>query len=102
MAAFSVGASLSYNGSADINSIGGNAGTGNDAGAVTVNASSSASSTFAGYSIVTTGDSSVGILAQSVGGGGGNGGFSSRRRPQYQRQRQRRQCRRHQRRRGQR
>ncbi|WP_156898048.1 hypothetical protein [Methylocapsa acidiphila] len=73
---FSVGASLSYNGSADVNSVGGNGGTGNDGGKVTVNASASAASSVPGYSIVTTADSSIGILAQSIGGGGGNGGFS--------------------------
>jgi hypothetical protein len=73
---FSIGASLSYNGSTDINSVGGNGGTGNTAGQVAVTATASASSILPGYSIYTTGDGSVGIFAQSVGGGGGNGGFS--------------------------
>ena len=45
--------------------VGGFGGTGNDAGAVTVN-----NQDF----ITTTGTPSAGILAQSIGGGGGNGG----------------------------
>ena len=73
---FSVGAALSYKGGADINSVGGSGGAGNNAGTVTVNASSSTDSSLSGYSIYTLGAGSDGILAQSIGGGGGNGGFS--------------------------
>jgi hypothetical protein len=49
-------------------SVGGSGGSGNTAGSVDVQSSSS---------IVTQGDDSQGIFAQSVGGGGGNGGFSA-------------------------
>ena len=73
---FSIGASLSYSGATEINSVGGNGGNSNDAGQVTVNASASAASSVPGFSIITTGQGSVGILAQSIGGGGGTGGFS--------------------------
>ncbi len=49
-------------------SVGGSGGSGNTAGSVDVQS---------GSSIVTKGDDSQGILAQSVGGGGGNGAFSA-------------------------
>ena len=73
---FSVGAGLSYKGDSDVDSVGGNGGSGNTAGQVSVTASATAGSSPAGYSVVTQGDNSVGILAQSIGGGGGEGGFS--------------------------
>jgi hypothetical protein len=73
---FSIGASLSYDGATDINAIGGAGGSGNTAGQVSVTAVASASSLKPGYTAYTTGDGSVGIFAQSVGGGGGAGGFS--------------------------
>jgi hypothetical protein len=73
---FSIGASLSYSGATEINAVGGKGGDSNDAGQVTVNASASPGSSIPGFSIVTTGQGSAGILAQSVGGGGGTGGFS--------------------------
>ncbi len=66
---FSVAGSLSTSTNANqINvAVGGNGGSGNDAGQVTVG----------NYSDITTyGQSAVGILAQSIGGGGGNGGES--------------------------
>ncbi|MEJ0008953.1 MAG: hypothetical protein WDM77_21960 [Steroidobacteraceae bacterium] len=47
--------------------MGGAGGTGNDASTVTV---------YSGNSVITRGNDSYGILAQSVGGGGGNGGFA--------------------------
>ena len=74
---FSIGANLSYSGSTDINSVGGNAGSGADANQVHVSAIAGFSDpNHPGFSVYTTGDNSVGIFAQSIGGGGGNGGFS--------------------------
>ncbi len=61
---------------ATIDSVGGDGGSGNTAGQVSVTASATAGSSHAGYSVMTQGDNSVGILAQSIGGGGGEGGFS--------------------------
>ena len=72
---FAIGASLSYGGSASLNAVGGNGGLGNSAGAVTVSTQATAASPH-GMTVMTGGDGSPGILAQSVGGGGGNGGFS--------------------------
>ena len=73
---FSIGANLSYSGSTDVNSVGGNAGSGNTAAQVSVIAGASTTSSIANTSVKTQGDGSIGILAQSVGGGGGQGGFS--------------------------
>ncbi|UGV26591.1 hypothetical protein E0H22_13355 [Rhodopseudomonas boonkerdii] len=73
---FSIGASLSYGGATEVNSVGGAGGTGNTAAQVSVVAAASASSSIANTSVKTQGDGSVGILAQSIGGGGGQGGFS--------------------------
>ncbi len=61
------GAIALSNGAAFSDAFGGNAGSGNNAGTVTVMSTGS---------ITTTLDNSVGIAAQSIGGGGGNGGFS--------------------------
>ncbi|WP_131726347.1 autotransporter outer membrane beta-barrel domain-containing protein [Ruegeria denitrificans] len=50
-------------------SVGGSAGNGGDGGDVTLNGSGSAS-------VETSGDDSIGVMLQSVGGGGGNGGYA--------------------------
>lgn len=73
---FSIGASLSYGGATDVNSVGGNGGSANHAAQVSVIAGASVNSSIANTSVKTEGDGSVGILAQSIGGGGGQGGFS--------------------------
>ena len=68
---FSVAGSISADNSAAAGvgiSIGGSGGGGGNAGGVTVSSS--------GDNIVTSGERSYGILAQSIGGGGGDGGFS--------------------------
>ncbi len=58
-------------------SIGGMGGSGNNAGVVTVTTNASASSPDPNRVIFTTGDGSIGILAQSVGGGGGQADLAS-------------------------
>ncbi len=58
---------LTSNGGAVNNNVGGTGGAGGDGGNVTVTSSGQ---------IITNGDNSVGVLAQSVAGGGGFGGFS--------------------------
>jgi len=65
---FSIGGDFSTGGASLTASIGGSAGVGGAGGTVTV--------TSTGVTLKTGGDSSDGILAQSIGGGGGNGGFS--------------------------
>ncbi len=69
---FAVNASLNTTGNTIAVAFGGNGGAGNTGNTVTVNSGTSGGSTM----IETLGDSSQGILAQSIGGGGGNGGFS--------------------------
>ncbi len=72
---FSIGLSGTFNNdsTSKLQTVGGNGGAAGNAGDVVVNANATANST---PSIITVGDLSYGILAQSVGGGGGNGGFS--------------------------
>ena len=65
---FSVAASISVDSAAVGASIGGSGAGGGDADAVRLNST--------GATIITTGDRSYGLLAQSIGGSGGNGGFS--------------------------
>ncbi|MET4635013.1 hypothetical protein [Kaistia defluvii] len=57
-------------------SLGGTGGGGGDAGKVTVNNGKKLNSVVTQNNILTFGDGSSGIVAQSIGGGGGNGGFS--------------------------
>ena len=65
---FSVAGGISASGAAIGVSLGGDGSAGGNAAAVTLISS--------GSNIITNGDRSDGILAQSVGGGGGDGGFS--------------------------
>ena len=65
---FSVAGTISANSAALGASLGGNGDGGGGGGNVAVNTT--------GASIMTAGDHSYGVLAQSVGGGGGDGGFS--------------------------
>jgi hypothetical protein len=65
--------SLALSGGASVGvSLGGGGSSAGDASTVRVNSGLNS----AHQNILTTGDSSAGILAQSVGGGGGNGGFA--------------------------
>jgi uncharacterized protein with beta-barrel porin domain len=62
-----ISGALNVNGSTLGNQVGGNGGKGGDGGNVTVISTGT---------ITTTGDNSVSVLAQSIGGGGGNAGLS--------------------------
>ncbi|MCX5571707.1 hypothetical protein [Kaistia nematophila] len=57
-------------------SLGGSGGGGGDAAKVTVNNGKKVGSVVTQNNILTMGDGSSGIVAQSIGGGGGNGGFA--------------------------
>ncbi len=77
---FAASASISVGGSASVG-VGGSGGGGQYADAVSIYADGGANSlTVSGYSgswnLVTAGENSAGIQAQSIGGGGGNGGFA--------------------------
>jgi len=67
---FSVAGAFSTGAGAAALSFGGSGGSGNTAGTVTTTVNATTT-------IVTEGNGSVGIFAQSVGGGGGNGGFAA-------------------------
>ncbi|WP_160736742.1 autotransporter outer membrane beta-barrel domain-containing protein [Altericroceibacterium endophyticum] len=75
---FAINGSVSVKGGSEGQAIGGFGGTGNHSKSVEVlvKAAGEVPEGYEGYSVVTGGNGSNGIFAQSVGGGGGSGGFT--------------------------